>query len=829
MIDYSKSLRAAVSAGFVGVLISFCATNASAQEDGAFAIEEIVVKARKRDELLKDVPVAISVFSEDAIREAGLQDQFDLFELTPGVTFDQVQDRQASRPSVRGVQSQAQNPVRQKITSFLDGVPVLGQTGSLQFVGVDQIAILRGPQSAAFGRATFAGAINYVSSDPGDTWSGNVDLQTTDLERNRASFSVGGPITQNFGVQIDANFDEFQGPDEWVSTDGVRLGGTSTDYYTAKFVLNWSENSSAKFRYTHLETDDNPQIGYFIDPASQAVCTDFTLPNGEAYIGGDFNCALPGLSGGIPLNHQPELDFTPGTAEYALVQSYSVVDPASRVERDRFQLNVDFGLSNGGAVEILASTSEDTLQRWFDADASNATAVVANMMGMLSVTGVNSMANPNTIKETYAEARWVSPSDNNLRMLFGVSYFDYEFVTNIYNQYAGVVLGLEDEANGGNPFQPANILSDFSTNTGVFANITYDFTEKTTGTVELRYQEDDITNINNISGESFSNVTESWQPRLSLNHKINDDWSVYGQLAAGTNAAGVNIPFTLEAVRGSLAAAQAAGVVSFDDETYLNYEEEKLTSFEFGVKGSTADRRLSLAASVYIMEWEDLIQPLNLAWDGAWNDGSFDPNGTVYLMSQTMARTFLNTGTGDLSGIELEGTYAVTEKIRLRGGVSVARAVFDQSCDPLAVTNLGFAPTDTIEDGAATNCVDVSGNDIPGQPDLTAALSATYADSLTGNWDWMGRLDLRYQGSEYIDAVNIAKLPAFSTVNASVSFNNDTFDIRLYVNNLTDEDTPQTLGFVADNNQTGSPDNFFLRPRLPREIGLRLNVGFGDR
>ena len=288
--------------------------------------------------------------------------------MTPGISFDQVQDRQGSRPSVRGVQSQAQNPVRQKVTSFIDGVPVLGQTGSLQFVGVDQINVLRGPQSAAFGRATFAGAIDYITSNPGENWAGDIQVQTSDLDRNRVSFSVGGPITKNFGVIIDGNFDEFEGADEWVSTDGVSLGGTSTDYYSTAFVLNWGESSSAKLRYTHLETDDDPQIRYFIDGDAQASCSNLTLPNGESYIDGEFDCALPSLAGGIPLNHQPELDFTPGTPGFFLVQSYSVLDPASRVERDRFQLNVDFGLSNGSAIEILASSSEDELLRWFDAD-----------------------------------------------------------------------------------------------------------------------------------------------------------------------------------------------------------------------------------------------------------------------------------------------------------------------------------------------------------------------------------------------------------------------------------------------------------------------------
>ncbi|MEM9208726.1 MAG: TonB-dependent receptor, partial [Pseudomonadota bacterium] len=490
-------------------------------------------------------------------------------------------------------------------------------------------------------------------------------------------------------------------------------------------------------------------------------------------------------------------------------------------------LNADFGLSNGSAIQVLASSSEDELLRWFDNDGSDAMAVVANMMGVLSVTGVNSMANPNSIEETYAEVRWVSPADNDLRMVFGASVFDYDSLTNIFNQYAGVLLGLEDEINGGEPFAPINILSDSSTNSGIFANVTYDFTDRTTAAVELRYQEDDITNVNNTSGESFSNVTESWQPRLSINHQLNDEWSAYGQVSSGTNAAGVNIPFTLDAVRQSLAAAAAAGAVQFDDTTFLNFDEERITSYEVGIKGATADRKLRLAASLYVMDWEDMVQPLNLAWNGAWNDGTFDPNGTVFNMADTMARTFLNTGDGDLWGVEVEANWAATESLSLRGAVTYAQAEFANSCDPLAVTNLGLPATDLISEGAATNCVDVSGNDIPGQPDVTAALTGTYVGNIGRGWDWLGRVDLRYQSSEYVDAVNILELPAFTQINASVSFRNELFDIRLFVNNLTDEDTPQTVEFIADNNQLGSPDNFSIRPRNPREVGLRVNVGFG--
>jgi len=138
------------------------------------------------------------------------------------------------------------------------------------------------------------------------------------------------------------------------------------------------------------------------------------------------------------------------------------------------------------------------------------------------------MANPATIEETYLEARWLSPGDGRLAWLVGGSIYDYASLTNVHSQFAGVVLGLEDVANGGNPFIPNLVLSDQPTNTGLYANLTYDISDRTTLSLKGRFQRDDVTNVDNVTGASFSNVTDSFQPRIGLNHTINDQVSVYG-------------------------------------------------------------------------------------------------------------------------------------------------------------------------------------------------------------------------------------------------------------------------------------------------------------
>ena len=146
------------------------------------ALEEIVVTGRKREENLIDIPVAISVWTSDSLAEQGIITQQDLFDATVGISFNNGgQERTFGTPAVRGVQSGLAQSIFQKVNSFIDGQPMLGNTGSLQFFGIDSVEIYRGPQSAAFGRATFAGAINYVSADAAEEFEGGAQVRLSDL------------------------------------------------------------------------------------------------------------------------------------------------------------------------------------------------------------------------------------------------------------------------------------------------------------------------------------------------------------------------------------------------------------------------------------------------------------------------------------------------------------------------------------------------------------------------------------------------------------------------------------------------------------------------
>ncbi|MDE0001364.1 MAG: TonB-dependent receptor plug domain-containing protein, partial [Rhodospirillaceae bacterium] len=153
----SELLRGAEAIRFVAIgtaatlaLLAVPATQA--QEAGADALlEEVLVTARRREESLQDVPVAISVLTDDFIQEATVLDHFDLYAETPGVEYEERRDRLGTSPTIRGVQQTAQNVLNQKMSVFIDGAPILGNAAPYRFGDLERIEVLRGPQSSAFG------------------------------------------------------------------------------------------------------------------------------------------------------------------------------------------------------------------------------------------------------------------------------------------------------------------------------------------------------------------------------------------------------------------------------------------------------------------------------------------------------------------------------------------------------------------------------------------------------------------------------------------------------------------------------------------------------
>jgi iron complex outermembrane receptor protein len=140
-------------------------------------LEEVVVTAQKREQNLQDVPVAVSAFSAETLRESGVHDMFELSKLAPSLTVEQVQTSTATSFGIRGIFTSSQNfGLESSVGLYVDGV-YRARQGSMinNMVDVSSVEVLRGPQGTLFGRNTPAGAVLIDSVRPDFDGTGFID------------------------------------------------------------------------------------------------------------------------------------------------------------------------------------------------------------------------------------------------------------------------------------------------------------------------------------------------------------------------------------------------------------------------------------------------------------------------------------------------------------------------------------------------------------------------------------------------------------------------------------------------------------------------------
>lgn len=884
----------------VGVAITMTALLASigvptvVVAQGAAEIEEVLVTGRKRSESLTDVPVSISVLNETLLEEAGINSQDDLFAATPGLDFGNNNGtRTDNNPGIRGVQSELRAANQQKVASFIDGMPMNGNTSTLSFTGIDAVEVYRGPQSAAFGRSTFAGAINYVTSDSSEEFEGKVTARTSNQGGNETAIVLSGPITDSLGYRVSYSKSEWTGPDEWRSTDGYDMGAEEAENITAKLNFEFSPTAYGELSFSRLDATDRPGAGWVVDPTSCSGATGSTYTNQGTMaplLSGAWNCSTDAPAGGLPRNHdfydQFETAFNANLADYAT--AYGVadfaefldltaadgttyeqmlvafnVDPVWNSDKDRFWGDMNFEVGDN-LLQFLGMYTDDQAFRWDDNDYVDSLAVINPVSGMF---GANTMTMGAIadIKETYAEVRWVSPDSDRLRYTVSATYYNYENNLKTYNNLGAFVLGQTIEAgpNAGNLVNVQNglIASEIADNVGIGVNMNYDLTDRTTLSFEGRYQIDEVCGINELGANiELCAETKSFAPRLAINTTINENLSVYGQFSIGNNPAGVNIsylePRFIEAmniangtipVPVGVGAGAAEGVtyngvggnpeqvISYDATTFGAYEEEELINYEIGAKGSFADRRGAFTAAAYFMQYNGIIGRENLNWDdqdaGGWNETGWN--------SDLQVGTWLNQGDSEMYGIELTVDYALDDTWQVGGYVTLAEANFTDYCSIQGsrYRDSGgaflFPILNPVDDGVLSNCSDANGNQVARHSPFTASFNASANLPDAYGFNSLVRLDVRHQGAFYEDHLNLIERSAVTTANLSLNMRSEDWTVRLFVDNLTDNDEPGRVfparSWIENANPTVGPtavNSWAMNASRPREIGLQVQYSF---
>lgn len=746
MRPFARPLRRAVLASSALSMLAF-APAAFAQAEGAVADsgdDEIIVTARRRDERLIDVPVAITAYSGDALAKAGAIDITEVGQTTPNTTLEVSRGTNSTLSAfIRGVGQQ--DPVsgfEQGVGLYLDDVYLnRPQAAVLDIYDVERIEILRGPQGTLYGRNTIGGAVKYVTKQLPEEFSlklkgtlgtyDQADLVVTASAPIGDIVRVGGSIARlsrgGFGDNLTTGLENYN-KDVWAGRGTVELGG-----YGAPVLIRISGD------YTK----------------------DKSAPRGGHRL-------IPSLATGAPV------------LDDVFDSRGGLVDPTQEIEAYGLAMNVTASLTDTLTLRSISAWRKDKSATPIDFDALPA--VDVDVPGFY-------------FNEQISQEFQLLYEGDRLKGLLGFYYLDATadtlFDVRIFNTFAGLT---------------AYTQADVDTTTfAVFGDATFDFTDQLSLSVGGRYtwdtREASILRQNYLGGGSpvFGGAGvpfgapgtdfdgkrsfKKFTPRASLTFKPTPDHTLYASYSQGfkgggfdPRGVGVNAPDTDgDGIRSDAEIA-----------AFLSFRPEKVDSYELGYKGSLMDGALNVAIAGFYADYTDVQIPGSVAC-------------TVSGLP-SFCGVVSNAGKATFKGLEFEARARLGEDLATAGDrliFSTALGYIDADYKEY-VTNIGGVPTDVADFREVQNTPKwtASGSLAYATPigdgDLSFATTLSYR-SKTFQFEIP---------NPYIDQKGFALLDASIVYTAP----DDRWSIGLFGKNLTNKEY-KTSGytFINVNPTTGAP------------------------
>ncbi len=240
-------------------LFLVCSTPGYAQ------IEEVTVTTRKREENLQEVPLAVTAVTADQIERQGINSLDDVANLDPSVLFDTAFGPADTRITIRGLSN---TRGRSNVAFLVDGIDVttenLNAAGSGLLANrrllsdVERIEVIKGPQSALYGRAAFSGAISYITKNPGDEFEGKANMELGDYGEQQFGVALSGPVIDG---KLGLRFSSIWYANDGFYTNSVSgepLNDTDGEGYALTAVFTPTDELRFKLRGEYSQEDVGP-------------------------------------------------------------------------------------------------------------------------------------------------------------------------------------------------------------------------------------------------------------------------------------------------------------------------------------------------------------------------------------------------------------------------------------------------------------------------------------------------------------------------------------------------------------------------------------------
>lgn len=825
--------------------------------------DEIVVTARKKAESLQEVPLSVTAFTADQLQAQGIRNNYELADFTVNFSTQQQLGRRDDRPVIRGMTAPATRG-EPNASYFIDGAFVSGSISTAMLGTVERVEVLRGPQSAQFGRATFSGAVNYVTRKPSDFFEAQISSRAGTHDDYQIGGWASGPIIDDkLAYLISANWESFGG--EWhnqlepegmpggaiggtlftsrpTQGDYSRLGETQTQEVTGKLLFTPTDTAELTFKYTYSEGDD----GHFAAVKGQDLNCFLPDAMGDPLVDGPgsplWNASIAAGRGGAfcgtldpsgqPIRHNlPDLREGVVSVNLLGVGDWAAqgAKPGTRRQQNRFLVQYDQALGEWDMIARVAY-NDDEFDQVLDLDRLEGRVPVVPVF----LTGLFHVNSQVESEDSSAELRFSSPQDGSLRGEFGVYYYRADR-SERQRHFPGPGLA-----------QLSTPREVETTNSAVYGVLNYDLSDTLTLDVEARYAKDEkdlvafiadpVTNMVNVNRTTLGLSFKSLTPRFTLTYKPTDETTFYGLMAKGTKPGDFNVAYfagpslpTNPAIGGPITGPddprcfQLGLSLGTDDAVACNkaiVSEEKAWTYEVGAKATWLNRRITTNIALFYIDWKNQGQ---FETAETWRSGGIP--GASISQQDTIV---VNAGKSRSKGLELETNFLVNDNLMLVANYGFVDAEYLQFNSSL------YASITGIDDPFGAG--NVAGNQLSNNPKHSFILGAVLNKQLTGSMEAFSRIDFAYESPRMVDETNLLKLSRRQLLNWRAGVEADRWKVTAYVTNLLDDDTPTAASnFVnfleeLDNSTPLSPVNenlWTMNPNRGRNWGIELLFRFG--
>ncbi len=754
----------------------------SAQEN---IIEEVFVTAEKRSESLQDISQAVTALNDRDIESKNIESMVDLSAIVPGVTVSKNEGYKTVI-SIRGIGNETnQNAIAAPSVAFhMDGIFVASPFAlQTDFIDVDRIEVIRGPQGTLFGQNSTGGAINVISKKPSMNESfgkSDITFGNYGLSKFRSSSNI--PLGQNIASRISFAITERDGFSDNIVT-GQDLDDASSVSIRGDLLIDLNENNSLRFFGQFFDVDRNGSAMRGIDDPSpnirdlsQDTISKHKLSSSiiaaiyESDLGFASFKAMASIQEDdiLVVRDNDRHNFgdlvlsIPGLGSDAVYQRAEFNPETSIVDTTTFEINLisNEPILNGkldwtiGAF-YMEHEIENTIRGYRDNDLS----------GQLRYLCGESFANP----------AYCYIHDYGIPGRFDVFAAEWDFVTDAL------------------PTRKSY---------SIYGQGTYSLSNDFRLVAGMRYSEDtfktNVTNFFNTETFAEKGTSDETTGKITGEMDISNSTMAYLSFARGFKPGGSNLTFGFTEAEDASAGRPIAPALVFP-----TFEAETVDSIEFGLKTDLMDgrARANIAAFSYTYE--------NLQFQAT------DPDpyrGGVANIPES-----------EMSGFEVEFKGFLTDAVVLDMNLSLLDS--EVTSDYMVLDNVDayqyFFGQEDLRYGLREN---VKGNELAKSPEFSADVSLTYETVLasgipfTGIIQYIRRGDFqqRVSNNSIVDAIDSYDL---LNITASIDFADEKWGLDFKILNATDEDgvnssMTDVFGVAATGLELIPPRQFMVRLRM---------------